>query len=142
MVKYSSSPIRIADGMLYADEQGTLFVGNHGERVLFRGVRVRLGGTLPNTAFQLNGCIRIGRKWQSTFTSTLLAHEYGHFLQQRQLGAWRYAWLALKSMLSVVYSTLLRRHNHFTRSFERNATYRGQRYILEEKSGGEVANFA
>lgn len=139
MSKPKSPPICIADGTLHWCEQGTLFVGHRSERILFRGVRARLGGTLPNTAFQFNGCIRIGRQWQKSFTVALFAHEYGHFLQQQQLGLWRYTWLALKSVLSVVLSTLLRRHNHFTRSFERNATYRGQQYRrMGEKVSGEA----
>lgn len=127
-----NAPIALRDGVLHPHAEGTLFVGRDGRTILFQGVRAKLGGTLPNSSFQYGGCIRIGRGWQPTYTLWHFAHEYGHWLQRRELGFWRFQWLALRSFLSAAWELLRHSHRHFDRRYERDATTRGMRYVAHE----------
>ena len=120
--------IRICGGYLENTSRGTRYVGTDGRCVCFVGVRVRRGGWFvpSRVAFQFCGRIYVGRKWAGEdFSVLMIAHEYGHFLQQRELGFWRYLWrVAYPSVLSVLRDP----YGHLHHPVEEDATRRGLRY--------------
>ena len=126
-------PQAISGGTLIATPDGTHYAGTDGTQLLLRGVQCHVSRwcVLPRTAYQLCGHIFISRRWaRTTFDLTLLTHEYGHFLQQRELGLWRYLWrVALRSTFSV----LRNRGQHFAQPYERDATRRGRQYLLDHQ---------
>ena len=128
----SHQRLSIKGGTLQRTKEGTRYEGTDGSYILFRGVRCHVSKWLarPLTAYQFYGHIVIGRRWaRSSFDVQLLAHEYGHYLQQRELGLWKYLWrIALPS----VFSVLRNARQHFTKDFERDASRRGRDYLRAE----------
>lgn len=121
--------LRIAGGALLNLADGCLFVGDRGERCLFRGVRYSTRGVRANTAYQANGVVRISERWladaRQPFGLRDFAHEYGHYLQQRDYGWWDYySRVALDSVTHLG-------ADHFGRPYEADATRRGEAYLAE-----------
>lgn len=130
--------LRIAEGALLNLADGCLFVGDGGERCLFRGVRYSTRGVRANTAYQANGVIRISERWlsdaQCPFGLHDFAHEYGHYLQQRDYGWWDYysrvAWDSITHLGD----------DHYARPYEADATRRGAAYLAEHLRLADVSS--
>ena len=132
----SHKPIHIHGGTLYRTVTGTCYKGADGSHILFRGVRCHVSRWLvrPLTAYQFCGHIVIGWRWaKRDFNLRFLAHEYGHYLQQREMGTWRFL---LRVALPSVWSVLRDSNRHFHQDFERDATQKGKEYLASELRQG------
>ncbi len=121
--------IPIAGGVLYNVHEGCLFIAHSGKRCLFAGVRCSLRGVLRDAAYQAGGVIRVSPRWvrddERPFNIHDFAHEYGHFLQQQDMGSWRYyTRVAIDSLLHPG-------SGHYDRHYEADATLRGEQYLAK-----------
>ena len=118
--------LEIKGGVLTNTPYGVLYEPSEGGgRILFDGARFVVGFALPDTAWQFSGRIMISRSWlRSGFTVRHFAHEYGHYLQQRDIGLLRYTAEALKSAFSLITNP----RRHYARAFEEDATKRGESF--------------
>lgn len=77
----------------YGDDGGKVTVynpDNGGQSVVFDRV-VFSSGTAPDgSAYQLNGVIRVGENPAEIFDISLMIHEYGHYIQQEEMGTMTY----------------------------------------------------
>jgi len=124
---------QICGGGLLNTREGTLFLGYDGSRRLFRGVRVHLSRFLPFTpaAFQLCGHIFVNRRWaRKSFGVRVFAHEYGHYLQQKQMGFLRYFF---RVAVPSAWSVLRNPRRHALKWFEQQATEWGRAYLEQRR---------
>ena len=125
--------VRITGGKLERDRDATIFIGDDGRQIRFEHIHFRVGAWfIPRrVAFQWCGCIYIGRVWAASgFTLNMFAHEYGHYLQQHEMGCWRYIW---RVALPSVWSVLSNPHGHLWHPVEEDATRRGMRYLAKQE---------
>jgi hypothetical protein len=131
--------LKISGGRLINAADGVCFVGDDGRVSFFRGVSFSTRGVVRNAAYQLCGCIHISAAWAASgFNLRNFAHEYGHYIQQRRLGLWRYIW---KIALPSVYSVFSDARRHAGRAFEQEATALGSEYLSRSTSGLEGDSF-
>lgn len=117
----------ISGGTLIDTPEGVDFISDSGETTHFSGVDLSTSWVTRNAAYQLNGTIHIGKKWlKNGFNLYDFAHEYGHYLQQRDPNH-NY----LCTMLKSVYSLLTDPKNHENQPFEIDATRRGYEYLRD-----------
>ena len=134
-VVHDHAALRIADGQLVNLADGCRYLGPRGEQWFFAGVRYAVGGAVVrDTAFQANGVVRISKGWlgdaHRPFALRDFAHEYGHYLQQRDLGWWGYyTRVALDSVTHMG-------PDHYDRPYEQDATLRGAAYLAEHLQQG------
>ncbi|MBD1424446.1 hypothetical protein [Sphingobacterium arenae] len=126
---YDNSEVRISGGSVTNHGNGILYKGDDGRIVYFEGVNVATNSFDHNSAYQLNGNIYIGEDWRANgFDVYILAHEYGHYLQQQQYGSdTYYVNVALPSFISAAFNP----ENHHAQWYEENATHRGEQYLEE-----------
>lgn len=120
--------VAIRGGYLEEVNGGVFYYGNNGCSVFFEGVQMSISNIIPDyTAYQFNGNIGIEEEWcNSSFTVYDFAHEYGHYLQQKEMGMLSYLFdVAIPSMYSV--STNLEEHSQ--QEYEQDATMRGNQYL-------------
>lgn len=85
-----------------------------------------------NAAYQLNGTIHISDSWANNgFSNFDFAHEYGHYLQQEEIGTANY--LVNVAIPSVI-SAWTNPENHSSQSYEIDATERGIGYMNNNSS--------
>jgi hypothetical protein len=91
---------------------------------VFEGVNISTSAINSNP-FQWNGTIHLPNP--SDFDINTVIHEYGHYIQQQDKGILSYLFtVAIPSMLSVIVDDP---QEHMERSFEQNATLRGENYV-------------
>ncbi len=123
--------LEIKEGTLQNMPNGVLFRSTNGRNCLFEDVRFRVGAWwIPRfTAYQFCNVVHISRTWaMQKINLALFAHEYGHLLQQKELGFWKYLWyVAVPSVWSII------RHprEHDRISIEKDATQRGMEYLSQ-----------
>ena len=105
---------------------GTVFFGENGFMTFYRDVTFSTKNVVDGAAYQLNGVIHISQSWANNgFSNDDFAHEYGHFLQQQEMGTLAYLrYVAIPSMESVWTDP----DNHASEPFEIDATERGMEY--------------
>lgn len=73
---------------------GGTYVGairiNGGQSVLFGGVVCSNSSAPDGSACQLSGVIRVGENPAENFDISLMIHEYGHYMQQEEMGIMTY----------------------------------------------------
>lgn len=124
-----SNAIIISGGELVQMGNDVIYYGNNGAHVTFRGVKYEINKHLiaPNTAYQLNGTIHISQSWlDNGFNIYNFAHEYGHYIQEEDMGKLEYYYYALQSM----YSLLTDPDNHGNTPFEKQAEELGYNYLI------------
>lgn len=122
--------IRISGGYLESVDGGTYFYGDNGSTVFFKGVDFSIDSKLiaDYSAYQFNGTIHVEEKWAyNGFDIYVFAHEYGHYLQQEEMGFWNYLTdVAIPSMYSAQHNDP---YTHSQQPFEKDATKRGEEYL-------------
>lgn len=94
--------IVIAGGELVTTANGVTYYGNNGSCITFTGVKFSTEKVLPNTAYQLNGTIHVSEKWiDNGFNVYNFAHEYGHYIQEEEMGKLDYYKMAIQSMYNL-----------------------------------------
>lgn len=122
--------IGIAGGYLQENGAGTWFYGEDGRRIFFEGVGISTSCVMPGTAYQSGGVITIAKDWLNDsgypFNVDTFAHEYGHYLQEQEMGSYAY-WkdVAVPSG----YNLLTDPGSHDYMPYEQDATKRGQDYM-------------
>ncbi|MGE9312244.1 hypothetical protein ACLOAU_11375 [Niabella sp. CJ426] len=119
--------MRIQGGTLYADLNGTTYIGDDGAVCYFQGVSFTTDcATGGKAAYQLDGIIHVTDDWANDgFDIYKFSHEYGHYLQQQQMGdAAYYAYVVGPS----VWSAATDPSNHPNQWFEDAATVNGDIY--------------
>lgn len=125
--------IRINGGYLYSydyenDDLGKLTVyqpDNGGDPIVFDGVTCSDCSAPDGSAYQFNG-ICVGDNPSSNFDIGTMIHEYGHFLQQEEMGTIRYGLYAGAGSL---YGRLNPEVDYYEIPSEKDASKRGQEYI-------------
>lgn len=116
----------IAGGTLEERNGGVVYTGNDGSTCFFAGVKLGDGFAVENTAYQLGGVITISKSWTS-FNVDDFAHEYGHYLQEQEMGHWNYFWdVAVYSAYDMLVNG---GYGHQDLSVEKDATERGKAYL-------------
>lgn len=120
--------ININGGYLEEVNGGVYYYGNNGCSVFFKGVQVEIGGIVSDgTAYQMSGTIRIAEDWcNSTFNIYNFAHEYGHYLQQKEMGTLGYI---IDVAIPSIYSAATNPDGHGQKPYEQDATMRGNQYL-------------
>lgn len=124
--------IRINGGYLYSydyenDDLGKLTVyqpDNGGAPIIFDGVNCS-DGSLGGCAYQLNG-IKVGPNPESNFDIGIMIHEYGHYLQQEEMGTIAYV---IYAGLGSAYGNVVPGVDYYEIPSENNASERGQEYM-------------
>lgn len=118
---------RIKGGYLYEVDGGTIFCGDDDRFVWFPGVGVSTSYVVDGTAYQLNGTIHISEDWlDDGFDIYDFAHEYGHYLQQVEMGNWKYYKdVAAESAGDMITDP----DNHSSQPYEQDATERGYNFL-------------
>lgn len=87
--------LRIAGGFLQETGNGTWYYGEDGKQIFFEGIGISTAEPIASgTAFQVGGVISISQDWlndtRHPFTIKDFAHEYGHYLQELEMGSGSY----------------------------------------------------
>lgn len=118
--------LRIREGYLISKTDHVIFRSDEGWEIIFQGVRISTSMVVKNAAYQLNSVIHISKNWiKRGFSIQDFTHEYGHYLQQQEMGLFKY--LRKVAFLSV-FSLITRPETHYHRPFERDATNKGNEY--------------
>lgn len=118
--------LRIEGGYLVDTAEGVVFKSDSGCEMFFEGVDISTSSVAEYSAYQFNGTIHISQSWaDSGFGISVFVHEYGHYLQQNEMGTFKYITdVAIPS----VYSAATDPENHSSQSYEQDATERGEVY--------------
>ena len=123
--------LRIAGGFLQETGNGTWYYGEDGKQIFFEGIGISTAEPIASgTAFQVGGVISISQDWlndtRHPFTIKDFAHEYGHYLQELEMGSGSY-WkdVAIPSG----YNLLTDPGSHDDMPYEQDATKRGNDYM-------------
>lgn len=132
-------PLKIKGGTLVEKNGGVQYTGDDETTCFFSGVS--LGNlALSGTAYQYNGTINIDEGWANgkdgvQFDINNFIHEYGHFLQEQEMGHFEYSFrVAIPSGTDIglrnIYNLFGYKHSysHMDLPFEKNATERGEEY--------------
>lgn len=125
----SDSTINISGGTLKNTNGGVLYTGNDGSSCFFTGVSASVVGWIPDgTACQWSGTIYIETGWAaSSFNVNDFAHEYGHYLQQQEMGTGSYIWsVGISSVWDMIKNGGC---GHSDLPYEKDATERGMAYL-------------
>ena len=124
--------VNISNGTLENMQNGVQYVGTDGTTCFFEGVNFVIGGTLENTAYQFNGTIHIDESWlKNGFNVDNFAHEYGHHLQQQEMGTLYYfAYVAIPSVWN---EWAEGGSGHSSMPYEKDADKRGSDYYNKNK---------
>ena len=134
-----ASSIRINGGYLISydyenDDLGKLTVfqpDNGGALIIFDGVTCS-NGDLGGCAYQFNGIVEVGPNPETDFDIGTMIHEYGHFLQQEEMGTVAYlAYAGSGSAYGYTFSGV----DYYDIPSEKNASERGQEYMDQYYSG-------
>ena len=130
--------LSISGGVLENVEGGVLFTGNDGSTCLFEGATFVAGGSLPGSAYQMSGTIHISYDWLNDkkypFNVNNFAHEFGHYLQQQEMGLGSYL---VDVAAPSGYDMALRYvgcnpgYAHNELPYEKDADDRGKKYMEE-----------
>lgn len=132
--------IRIKDGYLvsydYSDVGGGKFTSyqpdNGGQTIIFDGVLCS-NGSLGGCPYQFCG-IKVGPDPESNFGIEEMIHEYGHFLQQEEMGAVKYVFVAGSGSYDAnhneMYTSPESGCGYYDQPNECDASLRGQKYIM------------
>lgn len=128
--------VNIKGGTLENMQNGVQYVGTDGTTCFFEGVNYAIGGIVwKDSAYQLLGTIRISKSWiEDGFSVESFAHEYGHYLQQKDMSVWDYTILAVKSLYSSISD------GHSSKSYEQDASGRGSDYYNKNKHVPKSSN--
>lgn len=122
--------IKIDGGFLQEVQDGTWYFGNDGRRIFFDGVGISTAGVVPGTAYQSGGVITISQEWindaKRPFNIKDFAHEYGHYLQEQEMGSSAY-WTDVA--IPSAYNMLTDPKSHDYLPCEQDATKRGNDYM-------------
>lgn len=125
--------IKIKGGVLQEINGGVQYTGDDGSTCFFSGVS--LSTTSPSgTAYQYGGTIHIDEKWRS-FDVNDFAHEYGHYIQEQEMGTFTYTYsVGVPSAFDVMWGNFFdwlgishKEHSH--RSYEVDASEKGNDYL-------------
>ena len=88
-------PLKIKGGTLVEKNGGVQYTGDDGTTCFFSGVSLG-NSALSGTAYQYNGTIHIDEGWANgkdgvQFDINNFIHEYGHFLQEQEMGHFEYS---------------------------------------------------
>lgn len=119
--------VQISGGYLEEKDGGTYFYGNNGGSVFFSGISISTSLVADNAAYQMSGTIHVSESWANNgFSVYDFAHEYGHYLQQVDMGTYKYITdVAIPS----VYSASQDPSNHSSKPYEQQATNLGNQYL-------------
>lgn len=124
--KLENRALRILEGYLIPKTDHVIFRSDEGGEIVFQGVRISTSMVVKNSAYQLNGIIYISKNWiKGGFSIQDFTHEYGHYLQQQEMGLFKYL---RKVALPSIFSLLTKPKTHYHRPFERDATNKGNEY--------------
>jgi hypothetical protein len=105
------------------------YKGDDGRMLFLAGVQVATNTFDDNSAYQLGGTIYIGEDWRnSSFDINILAHEYGHYLQEEVYGTDHYI---INVGIPSLWSAVTDPANHDSQWYEADATKRGEAYMEE-----------
>jgi hypothetical protein len=123
---------KIEGGRLVETSDGVTYYSYGGDCIFFKGVKIS-NSSLSSHPYQLNGTIYLpgsGYKFDD------ILHEYGHYIQQQEMGGLRYFFeVAIPSVGSAIYDDITRKNLHLTRSFEVEASGKGDYYFQENFNG-------
>lgn len=124
--------LQIYGGSLIEQSNGTWFYGDDGRRIFFEGIGISTSYVLDRGAYQAGGTIHVGEYWANNgFGVDKFAHEYGHYLQEQEMGGAAYwSQVAVPS----AYSAWSDLSNHDNQPYEQDATNRGQSYMNNNTS--------
>lgn len=132
------SDVAIRGGRLVTTPVGVVYEGDDGTQCLFAGVRLSVGRwcVKHGAAFQWGGTVYVSRWWVNDervpFDVHHFAHEYGHYLQQREMGWWRYLRkVAYPSVKDLLFGPA---QQHYKLPCEHDATQRGKAYYEANKT--------
>jgi hypothetical protein len=113
----------LSDGVVISNSYGSTIYYENGNCLYLDGVQISTSLVAPDTGYQWNGVIHISQP--EGWSVNLLLHEYGHYIQQQEMGRWDYFWgVAAPS----VWSLLTNPDNHNSKWFEIDATKKGKEY--------------
>lgn len=125
--------IKIKGGVLQEINGGVQYTGEDGSTCFFSGVSLSTDSA-SGTAYQYGGTIHIDEKWKS-FNINDFAHEYGHYLQEQEMGTFTYTFsVAIPSGLDIMWGDFLdwlgiSHTDHSNRSYEKDATEKGDDFL-------------
>ncbi len=121
--KNTSEYWKISDGYLSQEENGIRIYQNNGNVIFLEGVKFSDSMVRSGTGYQWNGTIHIAEP--ADWSTMSIMHEYGHYLQQKNMGDFSYVVnVGIPSMTSL----LIDPENHDNQSFEQDATSKGNEY--------------
>jgi hypothetical protein len=113
----------LADGVIVSNSYGSTIYYENGNCMYINNVQISTNWVTPDAGYQWNGVIHISQSENWSIDGIL--HEYGHYIQQQEMGRWDYFWrVAIPSM----WSLLTNPSNHNTKWFEVDATKKGSEY--------------
>lgn len=128
-------PFKIKGGTLTEVNGGVQYVGDDGKTCFFEDCSLS-SASPTGTAYQWGGTIHIDEKW-TTFDINDFAHEYGHRLQEQEMGTFLYTfYVGARSALDVAWGDFLdwlgvSHKDHSERSYEKDASKRGEEYLKQ-----------
>lgn len=120
--------LKINGGTLEEINGGVQYTGDDGSSCYFEGVTISTCFVREGTAYQLFGCIHISEDWiNGGFSVKNFAHEYGHYLQEKEMGIFDY-------IVDVAYPSAYNMwfedgYNHNELECEIDADRRAQEYL-------------
>ena len=127
--------INISGGTLKEINGGVQYTGSDGSTCYFSGVSLSTKSP-EGTAYQYGGTIHIDEKW-SSFDVNDFAHEYGHYIQEQEMGTFAYTfYVGVRSAFDVMWGNFLdsigvSHKDHSARSYEVDATKKGDDYLKD-----------
>lgn len=134
--------IKINGGLLQEVNGGVQYTGEDGASCFFSGVSLSTKAS-SGTAYQYGGTIHIDEKWTS-FDINDFAHEYGHYIQEQEMGTFTYTFsVAIPSAFDVMWGNYLdwlgiSHTDHSNRSYEKDASDKGNDYLKNNMHTIEV----
>jgi hypothetical protein len=113
----------LTDSIAISTQSGTSIYYLNGCTLYLSGVQMSTNMVTSGAAYQFNGTIHINPdvKWSASD----IIHEYGHYIQQQEMGTWGYMTdVAIPSLWSAARDP----ENHDTKWFEKDATEKGNDY--------------
>ncbi|GAA5221283.1 hypothetical protein GCM10025777_19130 [Membranihabitans marinus] len=128
--------MEISGGYLEEAANGVTYYGHDGQLIFFPDIKLS-AKSVKGTAFQFLGVIHINKYWASSgFNVYDFTHEYGHFIQEKRIGSFKFLFtIGILSVCSVLYDTLTKSNLHGSRWFEREASQLGFDFINGDING-------
>lgn len=116
----------ISGGYLEDTSSGVVFHGNDGCTMFYEGVDISTNVVVSNAAYQLFGTIHIDNGWANNgFDIDDFNHEYGHYIQEQQMGTSSYI---INIGLPSAYDVATGNSEHMSQPYEIEATNLGNSY--------------